>query len=198
MLQDRSQGDPLAAAVTDCNLLHCYATHVQLPLPVPCHVLPAVAAGVISSSCKADRMSPTAAPWVAAAPAAAAGPPSSQMLTGKPVQGECEVSQFWGSKAVRCGYLVQTLTLSDRSIQVLFRQLGGGSLQAAAATSLLEVMAYCHRWCVAGLIQAEARSHTCSPGPRFRVQNPPPPPPPPHRYKHLTPHTFRLCCMLQG
>ena len=43
------------------------------------------ALGVISSSQKADRMSPTAAPWVAAA---AAGPPSSQLLTGKPVQGE--------------------------------------------------------------------------------------------------------------
>jgi hypothetical protein len=42
------------------------------------------AIGVISSSAKADRMSPTAAPWVAAP---AAGPPSSQLMTGRPVQG---------------------------------------------------------------------------------------------------------------
>lgn len=43
--------------------------------------------GVISSSGRADRMSPTAAPWVAVPPAAAGGPPSSQLMTGKPVQG---------------------------------------------------------------------------------------------------------------
>lgn len=49
------------------------------------------AMGVISSSGKADRMSPTAAPWVAA-PAAAAGPQSSQLMTGKPVQGESKGS----------------------------------------------------------------------------------------------------------
>lgn len=46
------------------------------------------AMGVISSSSgRADRMSPTAAPWVAAPPAAA-GPQSSQLMTGRPVQGE--------------------------------------------------------------------------------------------------------------
>lgn len=45
------------------------------------------AMGVISSSGRADRMSPTAAPWVAVPPAAA-GPPSSQLMTGRPVQGE--------------------------------------------------------------------------------------------------------------
>jgi hypothetical protein len=51
----------------------------QLARPDP------VGRGVISSSSKADRMSPTAAPWVAAPNV---GPSSSQLMTGKPVQGE--------------------------------------------------------------------------------------------------------------
>lgn len=59
------------------------------------------ALGVISSSGKADRMSPTAAPWVAAPAAAAAGPQSSQLMTGKPVQGQPAGACFfwvgWGS-----------------------------------------------------------------------------------------------------
>lgn len=54
------------------------------------------AMGVISSSGRADRMSPTAAPWVAAPPAAA-GPPSSQLMTGRPVQGgQSVLSVHWG------------------------------------------------------------------------------------------------------
>lgn len=53
--------------------------------PFPQLARPDTDLGVISSSTKADRMSPTAAPWVAAP---AMGPPSSQLVTGKPVPGK--------------------------------------------------------------------------------------------------------------